>query len=191
MGIKRTISPASEPVTLTEAKAHLRIDHTDDDTYITALISAARGSAEEYTQSSFFTQTWVKSKWFFSEMIALPRGPVASITSVKYYDQSNTLQTLDAANYFLTSPDITSYLQEIVSGWPSSLYDRADAVQIEYVTGFASVNDIPQDIKHAILMIVGHLYENRQDVVVGSQVNSMPQSSKYLLTPYRIYHVAG
>ena len=188
MGIKRTIQPASEPITLIEAKAHLRVDHTDDDAYITALIKAARGSAEAFTQSSFFTQTWVKSASRFVDIMDLPRGIVQSIESVKYYDVDNVQQTVNAADYFLTSPSNKSYVQVVETGWPPSLYYRNDAVQITYITGYSDVADIPTDIKQAILMSIGHLYENRQDVIVGSQVNAMPMASKHLLTPHRVYY---
>lgn len=186
-GLKRTVDAASEPVTLTEAKSHLRVDHSDDDTYITGLITAARNIAENYTNSSFFTQTWVATMEWFTEVIELRRGPVQSVSSLKYYDSSNTLQTFDASGYFVdTNQDIPTI--EADNNWPSALYDRIDAIQVTYVTGYATVGAIPQAIKHAILMIIGHLYENRQDVVVGSQVNQMPQASRTLLNPYVLTH---
>ena len=190
MGIKLSIAPVTEPITIEEARAHLRVDHTDDDIYINALITAARTSAESYTQSSFFTQTWIKSMAFFTDIIDLPRGIVQSIETIKYFDQDNTQQTVDDANYFLTSPSVTSQVQVIASGWPSSIYARNDSVQITYVTGHTTVAAIPGDIKQALLMSIGHLYENRQDVIIGSQVNAMPMASKHLLTPHRVYHVA-
>jgi len=180
LGIKLSIPPATEPITLTEAKAHLRIDHTDDDTYITSLIKAARSSAEAYTQTSFFTQTWIKSIPFFMDIIALPRGEVKSITSVKFFDQDNAQQTVDNADYFLTSPSVVSQVQAIESGWPSSIFARLDSVQITYVTGNDDVADIPSDIKQAILMSLGHLYENRQDVIISRLFDRVLFTSVYL-----------
>jgi uncharacterized phiE125 gp8 family phage protein len=189
-GLKRTVEPTSEPVTTAEAKTHLRVDHSDDDTYIASLISAARTIAENYTNRSFFTQTWVKTMSYFPypEVLELQRGYVQSVSSLKYYDESNSQQTWNSANYTVNTSGDIAYL-EADTDFPSDLYDRTDAVEVTYLTGWDDVADIPAAIKHAVLMIVGHLYENRQDVVVGSQVNQMPKSSEYLLDPYKIHFI--
>jgi uncharacterized phiE125 gp8 family phage protein len=190
-GLKRSVDSVGDyPVTVSEAKSHLRIDSSDDDSYISALVGAARNIAENYTNRSFYTQTWVMTLPYFPYgSIELKRGEVQSITSLKYYDSDNSLQTWDATNYRLdNSSDIG--LIEPSDGWPSNVYERSNAVEITYITGWTSHTLIPSAIKQACLLIIGHLYENRQDVVIGSQVNEMPQASKYLLDPYRIYHVA-
>lgn len=188
MSYKRTVAPTLQTVSTTEAKDHLRIDHNDDDNYITNLVKSATSVAERYTQRSFMTQTWVKtlSKFPTKDFIEVLKSPVASITSISYYDADNAQQTF--SNYTLVSPDIISYLQVNSDGWPSTCI-RLDAVEVTFVTGYATSAELEDDIKHAILMIVGHLYENRQDVIVGSQVNKMPNSSKYLLEPYRMFYV--
>jgi len=119
--------------------------------------------------------------------IELRRGPLQSVNSLKYYNESNVLTTWDASNY-LIAEELDVPVIDSDNDWPTDLFDRTDAVEITYITGYDDVADIPQAIKQAILMIVGHLYENRQDVIVGSQVNAMPLSSRSLLDPYKIYH---
>jgi uncharacterized phiE125 gp8 family phage protein len=189
-GLKRTADSTSEPIEVWEAKQHLRVRHSDDDTYISSLITAARNMAESYTNRSFFTQTWVMALAYFpNECIELKRGVTASITTLKYYDTANSLTTWDAANYRLDNSDEIAIIQPDVS-WPTGVYDRSDAVEITYVTGWATTAEIPEGIKSAVKFIVGHLYENRQDVIVGSQVNQVPMTSRYSLDPYVIRHYA-
>jgi uncharacterized phiE125 gp8 family phage protein len=188
MGLKRISAPASPVVTTQEAKDHLVVDHTDHDTMIQGLVSSATAIAENYTQSSFFTQTWeLKLDKFPSDFIELRRGPVASVTSVKYYNADNTLTTLATANYRVDSYSSIGRIEHITT-WPSTK-TRIDSVEVIYVCGRA-VADIPEDIKSAIKLIVGHLYQNRQDVITGTQVNQIPFGAKALLDPYRVYYVA-
>lgn len=188
MALKRTSAPASPIVTLDEAKTHLRVDHTDDDTYITALVDAAISVAENYTERSFFTQTWtLKLDDFPTDYIELIRGPIASVTSVKYYNSDNTLTTIDSADYRVDTYSTVARIEH-TDTWPTT-YDRIDAVEVVFVAG-QLVADVPDDIKTAVKLIVGHLYQNRQDVITGTQVNQIPMGSRYLLDPYKVYYVA-
>lgn len=188
IGLKRSVDSASEPVTLTEAKKHLVVDHDDDNDYISSLITAARNIAENYTNRSFFTQTWVMYMSNFNSnfCIELKKGIVQSVSSITYYS-NDSQETWGSSNYRLINGSDIGYI-ESVDGYPSSVDDRLDAIEVTYVTGWDDINNIPQAIKQAVLMIVGHLYENRQDVVVGSQVNTIPLASQYLLDPYVIRH---
>lgn len=190
-GLRRTVDADTEPVTTAEAKTHLRIDHTDDDTYIGSLITAARNIAENYTNRAFYTQTWVQTMSYFPrEILELKRGYVQSVSSLKYYNDANSQVTWASSNYTVNTSGDIGYI-DADNDFPTDLYDRSDAIEITYVSGWSQIADIPQAIKQAILLIVGHLYENRQDVIVGSQVNQLPLASQYLLNPYTIHHVYG
>jgi uncharacterized phiE125 gp8 family phage protein len=186
---KRTVAPLSEPVTVWEAKQHLEIDHSDRDTYISTLISVARELGEDFTARSFFTQTLVAQlDEFPTDFIELIYGPVQSITTLKYYDVANVQQTWSSANYRLDTVSKIANVEPIDS-WPD-VYDRQDAIEITYVAGESDTDNIDFSIKQGILMLVGHLFENRQDVIVGSQVNHMPKSSEFLFKRNKVYHVA-
>lgn len=159
MGIKRTVEPATSPVTTTEAKTHLRVTTSDHDTRIDQLILAATSLIENKAGASLIAQTWKLTLDGFSSAIELPRGPVQSVTSVKYYDTAGTLQTVSSADYTL---DDQSAPQRIVlnqdASWPTT-QDRVNAVEITYVTGFAT---LPDDIKHAVLLLIGHWFHDAE-----------------------------
>ena len=151
---------ATEPVTLAEAKLHLRVDsgtHPDDN-LITALISVAREAAEHQTGRSLAAQTWKLHADCFGEL-ELERPPVTSVTWVKYYDATNTQQTLSSTVYYVdyadTIPEIKLAYGQV---WPV-LYPRDDTVSVQYVTGYTT---IPPCAKQWILCMIGALYENRE-----------------------------
>jgi uncharacterized phiE125 gp8 family phage protein len=184
--IKVYTAATTYPVTLAEAKLHLRVDGTDEDTLINALIAAATQQAENYTWRTLMTTVYEYIADSFSKQIELDTFPIATIDSIKYYDLNNVQQTLIVSAYesnlnecpVLIRPKENYY-------WPDTII-RFDAVTVRFTAGYASAAAVPAAIKQAILMIVGHLYANREDVVTGTQVNTMPQSSQYLLNTYRV-----
>lgn len=183
MSYKIKTQPASEPVTLTEAKLHLKVDGSAEDNLITYLISAARDLAERYMNRSIITQTWELYLDVLPDQIDIWHGPVASISSVKYYDSDNTLQTLSATLY---TTDIVSEPARINRAYSATYpytYDRTNAVIVEFIAGQSSA---PSLIKAAILLIIGHLYTNREDVITGHSAVEIPMGSKALLDHYRV-----
>ncbi len=160
--------PATEPVTLTEAKAHLNIPSaiTDWDDLITVQIEAARIYVEQYSSQHLITQTVQE---YFSEFpcdwIELSRFPISSITHVKYTDTNHTQQEWDSANYV---QDKVSRYGRIApkpnKTWPTN-DDSLNSIEIEYVTGYGTAADVPAHFKQAILLTVGHMFENREDTI--------------------------
>jgi uncharacterized phiE125 gp8 family phage protein len=183
-------APASEPVTLTEAKAHLRVDTSDDDTIIGALITAARQHVEHVTGRGIVTQTWelVLDAFPDADSIELPRGSLASVTHVKHYDSAGDLQTLVASTDYVvdTGPPMGPGRVILAYGesWPGTR-DVWDAVQIRYVVGVAQ-GSVPEAIKAAIKLIIGGLYEHRLPEVTGTIVAEMP-AVQALIAPYRTW----
>lgn len=187
--------PAEEPVTLAQAKLHLRVDGTDDDTLITSYIKAARSWAEGFLGRSVVTQTrrmhlddWPAS---IDDAIELQFSEVQSVTFVKYYDEAGVLQTLDPAKYIADLVDSPAKIS-LVEGesWPST-QTRPNAVQIQYVAGYglpstALPKPIPDEVPVAILHLVATWYATRESVVTGTIVSSVPQTCEALLWPLRI-----
>ena len=204
-------APASEPVTLAEAKTHMRIDSTDDDTYITELITAARILAENYTKRSFINTTWkmFMDRWpcsagygrysegyhevpvtdsYQAKPVVLPKGQMQSVTHIKTYDDADTATTVDASNYYVGaySSGDSGQITLRNGGSISTPTRTSDGIEIQFVAGYgSSASAVPTPIKQAIKMIVSGLYENRGDCSGGN----LPTAATALLDQYRIWEL--
>jgi len=178
-------APAATPVSLVEAKAQCRVDSSDSDDFITALIAAAVSHLDGWTGilgRCLITQTWRQDYDGFCREMRLPLFPGASITSVKYDDADDVEQTVGASNYDLLTDDLGAYVRFKDDYSFPTTHDEGPVVRITYVVGEATA---PQAIKHAMLMMVGHWYENREAVVVGVNAAPLPMAVDALLAPFR------
>lgn len=184
----------TENITLSEAKDHLRVTNTDDDTYITTLISVARSICEEYV--GFILARNSKLIYYLEDF---PQGDyiylfgIAETDTVdfKYYDTSNSITTWASSNYSIDKYNRPAgiLLNEDVDR-PELYKDRSDKIVIQINNAGYLTSELPKAIHQAILMTIGHLYENRQDVVVGSgKPYDMPKASEHLLNPFRVVYV--
>jgi uncharacterized phiE125 gp8 family phage protein len=197
MALYLVTAPALEPVTVEEAKAHSRIDHSDDDALVASLIVAARQYVETYTQRALVTQTWDwKLDGFPCGAMTLPMPPTLSVTSITYLDTANVSQTWSAADYLTEFPvgeqaapaRITS---DYGISYPST-YGVMNAVTIRFVAGYAATAEaaviaIPASLKTVIKVLVAHWYEQRQPVLVGTTLVPVPTSVEALLWPYKVF----
>lgn len=166
--------PASEPITLAEARKQLELSQSDTahDDHLTLLIQAAREQWEHDTDSCCFTQTWrVTLPYFCDDEISLPKRPIQSITSITYYDASNASQTLSTSIYALDSAARKVRLNSL-QNWPTT-YDRFDAVTVTFVCGYTTVGSVPAIHKQAMKLLIGHYFENR-DMIMSEALQSMP-----------------
>lgn len=187
--------PASEPITTAEAKSHLRVDISDDDTLIDSLVTAARVHVENITRRQLITATWVESFDCFPDNrycpIYLSKPPLASVSSIEYVDTDGNTTTWSSSNYRVDTASqpgrITPAYNE---DWPTDVRDVTNAVSITYVAGYGSATDVPGPIRSAILLLVAHWYENREAVVIGATVKELPIAVDHLLSDYlmRGYH---
>lgn len=179
--------PATTAISLAEAKAFLRVDsdYDDDDAYITSLIGVATNVVEQFTRRRLITQTYNIYYDEFPPYMDLQVGNVASVTHVKYYDTDNTLQTLDTSQYDVDIRVKPGRIYQAEDGNFPNTYERANSVEVEFVVGSAA-SDVEDAIKQAMYIVIGRYYENRQDVVMGTQVNELPLMVEHLLTPYRL-----
>lgn len=195
--VEEVAPPAGEPVSLEQAKAHLNVRTADDDALISALIVAAREWAENETgyaiaarQLRLLLDAFPSSG---EDAIALPRSRLISIDSVEYVDRNGATQTWGAANYTADTASVEGrLLRAFGAAWPEARSQR-QAVTITYTAGWpddgASPPDyganVPQAIRQAMLLMIGHWYENREAVNVGNIVTPMEYAAKTLLSPYR------
>ncbi len=190
-------APAEEPVSLAEARAHLRIDddNTAFDTRIQVMIAAARQTAEHELGRKLIRQTWDFVLDAFpedGESIRLPADLVKphSIGHIKYVDTSGSLQTVNSSTYDLDRHNMPGYVFPVADApWPSDVADSANAVSVRVLCGeWEAAANVPAAIKHWILMQVGTMYEHSKDQVVGVAVASLPNRfTDRLLDPYRSF----
>lgn len=186
----RSVAPAVAILTTSEAKAHLRVDTSDEDTLIDALVSAATSHMDGHSGilgRALITQTWYQDFDAFSSCMRLPVGNLIAISSVAYYDANNSTQTLANTVYTAFSDAIGPYLTlKPDQDWPSS-YARPDAIRVTWTAGYgATAASVPEAIRHAARLMVGHWYENREAVNIGSgQPVDVPMTVDRLLMPFR------
>jgi len=177
-------------LTTAEAKTHLKVDTSADDTYIDNLISAATESAQIFTNRYFINTTLNQFGDTWNDLATLFKSKVSSVVHIKYYDNDNTQQTLATSVY---QKDLEHQPARIGlkpnQSFPS-LADRISAVECQYIVGYGSAaSDVPEGIRQAVLLTVGNWYENRQNVVVGHSVNELPKSAQYLLEQFKVQTV--
>ena len=183
----QVITPASTyPVSLTEAKSHLKVDTTADDTYITSIIKAASQLSEEYTNRFFIDTVIDQTCSDFAQLQTLFKSKVSAVAHVKYYDNDNSLQTLSATIYDTQLQYEPSQIQLAENQSFPSITKRNDAVVARYTVGYGSASDVPEIIKQAILLTIGNFYQNRNSVVIGRIATELPMNVKWLLDTYKV-----
>lgn len=192
--LARSIEPAAEPVSLDELKAQLRIDHADEDDLLGELIAAARECVEDDTARALVTQTWQLTLDRFPRgcassadyrVIELRRPPVQSVTSVTYYDADAVEQTLDPSAYHVSTAGAPGRLV-LADGesWPVTECGRPGAVTVTFACGYgADGSAVPAAAKHAIKLLCGHWYRNRE--AVGSVGKEVAKSYDWLAAKLR------
>lgn len=182
----RTADATAEPVSFADARRHCRVLNNDDDGYIASLVKTARQHCENVCGRAFVRQQWQKSTGCFVDSIFLPTLNLLEVTEVNYFDVNGALQIVSPSDY-----EVDLISAQIFPGtgkaWPST-QSRPNAVTIKYFAGFgATANDVPEPIKQAILLLVGHWYENREAVLVAATSKPIEFAVDALLTPYRVY----
>lgn len=187
--LRRTASPASEPVTLAEFKAHVHEDLSDisNDVYMTTLLVAAREWCENYTHRAFISQQWtmLRQAWPQDTKIYLDRGPLLSLGAVLYKDSAGVQQTWSSSNYTVSA--LTNCLQlnrDIV--WPTVDTGTDWPISIGYTVGYGTASTVPETIKLAIKQLASFWYEFRHGSVENKVNEQPPEQIKRLLSAYRL-----
>lgn len=175
------------PVSVAALKRHMRVSTFDDDLYIAELVKAAwtyLDAQDGITGRALTTQTW-RQYWDATPTgdLALVTPPVQSVSAITYLDREGSETTFPSSKYRL-SRDRDSALVELVDGesWPEVEANRQQVFWVDYVTGLTAV---PASYKHAIMMLVGHWYENREGVTVDVEAHSVPLGFDRLVATMR------
>ena len=184
-----TFPTATNVVSLIQAKAHLRVEHSDDESLIETLIGVAQNVVEGYTGR--FLQQVEGSFYFddFHEFMNLHAGPNLALRNsnsaegVTYLDTAGRQTVVDLDKYVLEGKGYPARLRMLDT--PSDVEsDSLNAVRVDVTVGHTQA-DRPDALVAAMLLIIGHLYENRQDVG-QHKTHATPLASRYLMEPYRL-----
>lgn len=187
--LKLATAPATEPITLAQAKAQVRVelDSTEYDDDLTSLIVESRQYLEAAVGRQLVTATWDLAIDSFppSGRINVPLPPLQSVTWVKYYDADNTLQTLETSNYVVWSDGSEGgrIYQAADVLWPTT-YTRPDAVQVRFVAGYGTADQVPAPLKRAMKLLLGHWFANREESI-GGTMNVIPHGVDRVVAMFR------
>ncbi len=173
--LNRTVAPTSEPLTLPEAKRHLRVLSGDEDTVIRDFLKSAREDFEDATSRVLMTQTWEQLYDWFPNTIKLLRSPVQSVTKIEYIDTEGVLTTLATSEYVLDSKSEPARIVEAFGvSWPTTR-QIVNAVIVTFVAGYTSRALVPHTAKAAVKLKLSHYFEHRESVVMGGAPIDLPQ----------------
>lgn len=192
MALICTVGPVVEPVTLSEAKEHLRVDIDDDDALITGLITAAREYIETICRPrlALTTQTWqyIADGWPGSDTLELRPYPLQSVASIKYVSDGGVEDIFGSANYVVDASSQPGRLRlKGTSTWPSAPLRELNGLTVEFVAGYGDDgSSVPTPLRQALLLLVGQWYENREpQIVTGAVPASLAFTVQALLAPWR------
>lgn len=193
MALKLITPPASYPVSLEEAKAHLNVNVDDHDSQIEIYRKAATEDAENFTGRAFIDQTWdYYLDAFPTGEIKIPKPPMIGVLGVFYLDSAGAEQQFAESGYIVDATSELARITLVYGGtWPTA-QAVANAVRIRFRAGYLSddspqVANVPFAVKAAILLTIGTLYANRETIVIGQTATLLPWASQQLLRPYRVY----
>ena len=186
--------PVTEPVSLAEAKAQLRITTSDEDGLIAGYLIAARQHCENIMGRALVTRTYEQTldyQWPESDgstyiMPAMP--PLVSVTQISYVDNSGNTIVLPSNQYRVLPRDPYGVVVPAFGVvWPP-IRSQLDAATIRFVAGYGAIGAIPEPIRLAILLLTAHYYENREAVIVSRDLPStLPMAVDSLLSLYRTF----
>jgi len=180
--------PSVEPVSLSEAKTHLKIDDNDENSYVQNLIKAARQFCESKTRSAFINQTWLlklHDRFPANQELIVPLPPLSSVSSITYVDGNGDTKTLDTSSYDVDTDSRPGVIvPSFGNSFPTTRQLR-NAVTVTFVAGFGTAgSDVPQPIRQTILLLVSNWYENREAVLVGTISKPMDFAVSALLAEH-------
>jgi uncharacterized phiE125 gp8 family phage protein len=188
MPLQLVTPPSGEPVSLAEAKLHLRVDVDDDDALISSLIATARQAAETLTGRQLISARWklVLDAFPWGEIL-LAKCPVQSIVSIQYLDMNGLSQMLPSSDYVVDTACEPARITPVFGKtWPPTL-PQIGAVTVTFDAGYGAASAVPEGLKSWVKLRVGSLYAHREEmsILMRGRIDPLPFVDG-LLDPYRV-----
>ncbi|MEP3197080.1 MAG: head-tail connector protein [Lentilitoribacter sp.] len=176
-------SPLSEPITLDEAKAHLRLDHDSEDDLLNLLIATAREYLESQTQLALMTQSWrlCLDNWPTDHCVKLHKSPVQSIDQIEQFDGNGDAQVVSTSEMLL---DSNAHPARLYINSQSDPEQVINGIEITFTAGFHSASEVPDMLKRALLIHIAQMYEFRGVVSPSMQPAAVPNGYAALINPW-------
>lgn len=198
MPLELIAAPQGLVVSIADAKAYMRVDHSDDDELIEAFIGAATAQIEGRYGTlgrAIRRQTWDYILECFPdpgcESIELPLPPLIDVITVSYTDAAGDVQTLETGEFEVDTNSVPGRVRPVQGGyWPTAIEDQYDAVRIRFLAGYPD-DEVPPTIALAIKIMVADMYENRESVTQQNLTTvNIPTAAERLLNQYRVHQFA-
>lgn len=189
MALVLTSGPATEPVTVAEAKAHLRIDGDAEDVLLASLIITSRLHVEAALGVALIVQGWTLYLDAFPAdgVIMLPLAPVANVTAVRIKAADGAVTLLHPSTYEIdTAGRPARMVRAPGTVWPQPS-KRANGIEIDFTAGYgAHAADVPEPMRRALMLMIAHWYEHRDPAEIGDTAARIPAAISALLEPYMV-----
>lgn len=185
MALSLISPPLAGPISLSEAKAWLRVEHDEDDAIITSLLAACLAHLEAVAGMHLITQTWRQyaDELPPSGMIRLETGPVRNIAGVRWYGEDGNPVGMGPDDILLDQVSNPARLCFLVPVRPAQ---PVNGIEIDIVAGFGDTgNEVPDNLKRALFLLLAHAYEFRGAIPADHQPASEPHGFRTLVAPYR------
>lgn len=176
--------PASEPLTLAEAKAYLRIDHDAEDGLVASLITAARATVEALTRRVLVTQSWriTRDAWPASGLIPAPVNPLRTLEAATVIDAEGVAQTLPLSAFLLDTTRLPGLIR--IDGGAVQPPGRPLAgIALDITAGHGAAAEVPAPLIEAVRLVLGHFYEHRAETGPSAP---FPAQLDALVAPFRV-----
>lgn len=187
MSLQQVTGPATEPLTVAEAKDHLRVDGTSEDALISSLILTSRLHIEAALGLALLSQSWKMylDRWPKGGEVRIPLRPLQSANEIRVHDANGGSAVIDPALYVVDA--VSSPGRVVLEGSNLPKPGRpANGIEISFLSGYGDTqSDVPAPIRQALLLLVAHWYEHRDPVEIGTPGVAIPTAVSRLLKPYR------
>jgi uncharacterized phiE125 gp8 family phage protein len=182
--------PAVEPLTLDEMRLWLRLDSSDEDQLVLALVRAARSAVEQATRRALISQTWRLrlDAWPTDRCVRLPLSPILSLDAVRVFDAAGAPTLANLQNFHIDTSRGAKLVCDVAPPQPGRI---ANGLEIDVTAGFGPTpQSVPESLRMAMRLLVAHWYEHRGDALHEDRVAHLPPGVAAAVTPWRAARLA-